>query len=179
MRKILILCVIAVSAHGQARNPVSVERRPSMIEQLPLEVQQDLAKRQCMIPRYSADGAQDSAYVKGHFRSSDTVDYAVVCHIPDQKSQLVLVYSIFQGTWRGEAIEHGTFDPSPSADRCEMQISTARPAVIHSYAHAFAPEEIKRLPALDHDGVEINLCDKASTVHYFSKGKWLLLQGAD
>jgi hypothetical protein len=43
----------------------------------------------------------------------------------------------------------------------------------------YAPDELKSLPRLDHNGVEIGICEKASIILYFSKGKWLYLQGAD
>lgn len=115
----------------------------------------------------------------GHFRSSTSDDYAVVCHVPSRKVQDVLVYSSSDGVWTGEIVDRGIFDPSSGANKCEANVSVAPPATIRGYVRAFAPEELKLLSQLDHDGVDVGICDKASVVHYFNKGRWLQYQGAD
>jgi hypothetical protein len=178
MRDLLVLT--AVVALGQAYTPVERERTPESIPQLPPEVRQDLSHRQCLVPRYVGnDGADDWAFVAGHFRSGTSLDYAVVCHIPVRKTQDVLVYSNLNGAWSGEVIARGIFDPSPGADKCEATAGVATPEAIREYAREFAPEELKWLPPLDHEGVEVGICEKASIIHYFSDGRWLELQGGD
>lgn len=183
MRGYIALCLIFVPAPGQVPAPVARERTPGSIRSLPAEVRLDLAARRCLIPRYTGNtDAEDQSRAMGHFRSGLHVDYAIVCHIPTRKVQNVLVYSNSEGTWSSEIINHGTYDPSPKADRCEAQVNVATPVVIRSYARSFAPvapEELKLLPRLDHDGVEVGFCDKASVVYYFSNGRWLQFQGAD
>jgi hypothetical protein len=181
MRGLVVLSLFAVSALGQAYNPVVKERAPESILQLPEGVRRDLVNRQCVVPKYyiGDDGTEDQAYTKGHFRSRTSVDYAVVCHIPTRKVQDVLVYSNTEGAWNGEIIARGTFDPSPHADKCEATVGVATSKYILDHARAYAPDELKSLPRLDHNGVEIGICEKASIIHYFSKGKWLYLQGAD
>lgn len=180
MRGLSLLCLITISAFGQVPSPVAKERKPETIPQLPLEVRQDLAQRQCLVPKYTGDaGREDSAYVTSHFRSSASVDFAVVCHIPERRAQDVLVYSNSGGTWKGEIIERGTFDPSPTADKCEATVGIATPKYILDHARAYAPEEQKHLPRLDHNGVDVGICEKASVVYYFHQGRWLQLQGAD
>lgn len=106
-------------------------------------------------------------------------DYAVVCHVPSRKLQEVLVYSFSGAAWTGEVIEHGSFDASPNVDKCEWTLYVAHPAKIREYARAYAPEELKHLHSLDHDGVEIALCDKASIIRYFRQGHWVRYQGGD
>jgi hypothetical protein len=181
MRSLVVLSVFAISALGQPYNPVAEERAPESILQLPEGVRRDLAHRQCLIPKYIGDvGKKDPAYTKGHFRSGTSVDYAVVCHIPTRKVQDVLVYSNREGAWAGEIIDQGTFDPSPNGDdKCETTVAVATPKYILDHTRAYAPEELKSLPRLNHNGVDVGICEKASIVHYFSKGKWLHLQGAD
>jgi hypothetical protein len=115
----------------------------------------------------------------GHFRSATSIDYAVVCHIPSRTIQDVLVYSSSNGAWKGEVIDHCGFDPAPQADKCEATVGIATREYILKHARAYAPEELKSLPPLDHDGVNVGFCEKASTVRYLSKGKWQSLQGAD
>jgi hypothetical protein len=177
MRGYIALCLISVSTLGQVPTPVARERTPASIRSLPAEIRLDLAARQCLIPRYAYNiGAEDQSHAMGHFRSRLTVDYAIVCHIPTRKIQNVLVYSSTEGAWSGEIIYRGTYDPSPTADRCETQVDVATPTVIRSYARSFAPvapEESKLLSRLDHDGVDVGICDKASVVYYFGG---LLLQ---
>jgi hypothetical protein len=180
MRGLVVLSLFAISALGQAYNPVTKERGPESILGLPAGIRLDLVKRQCLIPKYIGDvGAMDEAYTKGHFRSDASVDYAVVCHIPARKIQDVLVYSNTEGAGNGEIISRGTFDPSPHVDKCEATVGVATSKYILDHARAYAPDELKYLPRLDHNGVEIGICEKGSIIHYFSKGKWLHLQGAD
>jgi hypothetical protein len=52
MSKLFVFCLLTSSALGQIRNPVIKERTPESVQQLPLEVRQDLTKRQCLIPKY-------------------------------------------------------------------------------------------------------------------------------
>jgi hypothetical protein len=169
-----------ISAIGQIFNPVAKERGPESILRLPLDVRLNLVKRRCLIPKYKgSSGSEDGAYAMGHFRSKTSVDYAVICHIPARKVQDVLVYSNPGGTWKGEVIERGTFDPAPDADKCEADVGIATPKYIRDHARAYAPEELKHLPKLDHDGVNVGICEKASIVYYLHQGTWLGLQGAD
>ncbi|MGF7181738.1 hypothetical protein [Tunturiibacter psychrotolerans] len=181
MRGLVVLSLFAVSALGQDFNPVAKQRDPESILQLPEGVRRDLVNRQCVVPKYYGDdvGTKNPAYTTGHFRSGTSIDYAVVCHIPTRKIQDVLVYSNTEGAWNGEIISQGTFDPSPHVDKCEATVDVATPKYILDHARAYAPEELKSLPRLDHDGVDVGICEKASIIHYFSKGKWLYLQGAD
>jgi hypothetical protein len=180
MRKFIVFCLLTTSALGQVYNPVAKERAPESIHQLPSGIRQDLTRRQCLIPKYKGDtGSEDAAYTRGHFRSGTSDDYAVVCHIPSSTVQDVLVYSNPKGVWKGEVIDRGEFDPAPKADKCEATVGNASRGYILEHARAYAPEELKSLPPLDHNGVEVGICEKASTILYFSKGKWLGLQGAD
>src|SRR6185437_5724210 len=131
MRKLVVLCLFALSAIAQVYNPVARKRAPESIQQLPTGIRHDLAKRQCLIPRYKDSTAtDDEAYVVGHLRSGASVDYAVVCHIPSRKVQNVLVYSNSGGIWKGEVIDRGVFDPAPRADKCEETVDLATPKYI-------------------------------------------------
>ena len=180
MRKLVVLCLFANSAIGQVYNPVARERAPESIQQLPAGIRQDLTRRQCLIPRYKGSTvSEDGAYVVGHFRSAASVDYAVVCHIPSRKVQDVLVYSDSGSIWKVEVINRGVFDPAPQAYKCEETVGVATHEYILDQARAYAPEEFKSLPPLDHNGIEVRICEKASIILYFSKDKWLVLQGAD
>jgi hypothetical protein len=180
MSELFVFCLLASSALGQIFNPVAKERTPESIQQFPLEVCQDLVKRQCLIPEYKGGTEnEDAAYTMSHFRPGTSVDYAVVCHTPSLKIQNVLVYSRSKGAWIGEIIFQGGFDPAPEADKCEVTVGIATPKDILDHARAYAPETLKTLPPLDHNGVDVGICEKASIFLYFSKGKWLGLQGAD
>jgi hypothetical protein len=160
MSKLFIFSLLARSALGQVFNAVARERTPASIQQLPVEV-------------------EDAAHRTSHFSSRTSVGYAIVCHTPSLKTQNVLVYSRSKGAWKGEIIFRGGFDPAPHADKCEVTVCIATPKHIVDHAKAYVPEQLKSLPPLDHNGVDIGLCEEASIILYFSKGKWLRLQGAD
>jgi hypothetical protein len=179
MSKVFALCLLASCASGQVFNPVARERTPGSIQQLPAEVRRDLIKRQCLIPKYKGATENEDAYTMSHFWSRTSLDFAIVCHTPSLKTQNVLVYSRSKGAWKGEIIFRGGFDPAPNADKCEVTVGIATPKYIVDHAQAYAPEELKTLPPLDHNGVDVGLCEKASIILYFSNGKWLALQGAD
>jgi hypothetical protein len=180
MSKLVVFCLLTSSALGQVFYPVVKERTPESIQQLPVEVRQDLVKRQCLIPKYKDETEnEDGAYARSHLRSRTSVDYAVVCHTPSLKIQNVLVYSKSNGAWTGEVIDEGGFDLAPQADKCWVTVGIATPKFMVDHARAYAPEELKSLPPLDHNGVNVEICEKASIVLYFSKGKWIRLQGAD
>jgi len=164
----------------QVYNPVEKEMGPGSITQLPVGIRQDLVKRECTVPMYKgATSVEDGSFTKGHFRSNRSMNYAVVCDIPARKIQNVLVYSNKSDAWTGEVIAHGIFDPAPDVGKCEARVGVASPKYILDHARAYAPEELKQLPKLDHQGVNIDICEKASVVHYFDQGKWIHLQGAD
>lgn len=180
MTRLIVFCLLANSALGQIHNPVAQERSPESIQQLPAGVRHDLVKQGCVIPKYKGDtDKEDGAYAESHFRSGTSVDYAVVCHIPSRSIQNVLVYWNSKEAWHGEVIDRGGFDPSSHADKCEATVDIATPKYIVDHAKAYAPEELKPLPPLDHNGVNVGICEKASVIYYFSEGKWLELQGAD
>jgi hypothetical protein len=180
MRYLIALALIAVSALGQAHPPRPKESAPDSVASLPAQIRHDLDLRHCLIPKYEGSvDAKDLAYTLGHFHSRLLVDYAVECHVPVSKVANVIVYSDTSGAWSGEVIASAPFDTSHNSDYCEDAVGVATPAEIRDYARAFVPEELKELPQLDHDGVEIGICEKASVMHYFSNGKWLGLQGAD
>ncbi len=180
MRALVAVALLAMSASGQVYSPVAKERRPESLPDLPEGIRRDLVLRECVVPKYVGDvGTKDKAYTKGHFRSAASVDYAVVCHVAIRKVQDILVYSNADGAWNGEIISRGTFDSSPHADKCEATVGVATRKYILDHARAYSPDELKSVPRLDHDGVEVGICEKASTVHYFSKGRWVFLQGAD
>jgi hypothetical protein len=161
-------------------SPILRERLPGDVQRLPAEVKQDLAVRGCRIPWYRGSTARnDKAVASGHFVSADSVGWAVVCHGNATRTQDVLVYSMQGGEWKRDLIEHGSFDPAPTEDRCESSVNAANPRTIRGYARAFAPDEPGAIRGLDHDGVDVGYCDKASIVYYYRSGRWLQLQGAD
>jgi TonB family protein len=152
--------------------PPILERSPEKISALPADIQRDLVSRNCSIPSYPGS---EIAYLFGNLRSANSTDYAIICHIPTHNLQHLLVYSFLNGAWIGERIASSPFEP----EGCQPTITTASPDTIRDYARAFARDELKDLHHLDHDGIDVDFCDKASTVYYFKSGQWLQYQGAD
>ena len=56
-------------------------------------------------------------------------------------------------------------------------LDVATPKVIRYYDHTYG--NTIRLPSRLHDGLEEQICETASIIHYRLNGKWIELQGAD
>ena len=68
MRGLVVFSLFAISALGQAFNPVTKERAPESILQLPEGVRRDLDNRQCVVPKYLGDvGTKDTSLYEGPF----------------------------------------------------------------------------------------------------------------
>jgi hypothetical protein len=161
-------------------SPVLRERNPDQVPRLPAQVRANLAAKHCKIPLYRGSSpSSDEAVSSGRFHTDTATDWAVICHVPELKSQDVLVYTPSPNGWGAERIEHGTFDPAPQADKCEETVGAASPLSIREHTEHYAPEDLRKLPPLAHQGVEVGICEKASVVYFYSAGHWLTLQGAD
>jgi hypothetical protein len=185
-----LVCSVAIAQTTSVRqsnltarplSPIVRERAPDQVHRLPAQVQADLISKHCKLPVYAGPFGLTGAYTSGHFRDRTTLDWAVVCHVPDRSGkhvlQRVFVYSPGPNGWKSDqlAFPNGT---EPEGQDCEESVSAASPAVIRDYNRALAGG-LEQLPSLAHEGVEVGYCEKASEIYFYRAGHWLKLQGAD
>jgi hypothetical protein len=150
---------------------------PSAFPQLPVAVQHELERRTCTIPQaFSSERPHN--VVSGRFLRASQVDWAVLCSVRD--SSRIIVF------WNGSTTNPTELAPEP--DEARMQgigegklgysrgIGVARPITIRYFARELGGW-IPR--PLDHDGIDDAFIEKASTIHFLHRGKWLQLQGMD
>lgn len=151
---------------------------PSDFPKLPKSVRRDLDTRGCTIPQAQSSDRQPHNVISGYFNRPDQIDWAVLCSI-DRFSTL-LVY------WDGSS--KSVLELSTTPDKQWLQstggdnvgfshvVSTVSATYITEHAHRYGD---KPPPVLDHEGIEDAFMGKASSIHYWYQGAWLILQGTD
>ena len=151
---------------------------PSTFSALPAAIRDDLMKRGCAVPQlYTAKAP--SNVIRGHFFGHTSDDWAVLCS--RQRVSAVLVYRQGQpnpAAEFGRADDVGYLQTIDAAGTVGFSraILTASPEQIRTYLDRLSKP---LLTTIDHDGIELAFVGKASTVHYFSNGKWIEIPGAD
>lgn len=142
---------------------------------LPSEIQHDLIERKCTIPQVGVNSRPHNV-VNGHFQLPSRLDWAVLCSI-DRTSRIL----IYPG---GNVEDLQELPASARPDRDWFQTGTGfsralasadAKHIVRHYKEYGGPEP----PQIDHDGLEEIFVEKASTIHYWHAGSWLMLQGAD
>ena len=157
----------------------TVRLPPNVFRDLPKSVREDLEERGCTIPQIWSDDEPHNV-IKGHFRDSNQIDWAVLCSV--ERRSLILVY------WAGSAKSVSEVsNAGPADDKHWLQgsgdkivfsrsILSVDAKYITDHARWYGGE---LPPHLDHEGIDEGFMGKASTVHYWHEGGWLELQGAD
>jgi hypothetical protein len=70
-----------------------------------------------------------------------------------------------------EGVEDGT--------DCSRHIRTVGKKYIFEHYEAYKDSGAPKPPPITHQGIDEGICDSASIVWYWHRGKWLKLQGAD
>lgn len=149
---------------------------PSAFPRLPENLAQDVRRRGCTIPQpFSA--RQPRNVIKGQFSRPGQVDWAVLCSVKGRSSILVI--------WNGSPTNPASI--APASDEQFVQgigqgkfgFSRAIAGVGRSYILAHATAGGPKPPPIDHQGIDDAFIEKASVVHYFHRGRWLGLCGAD
>lgn len=180
-----MMCGILNVAHFQ-NNPdkweladaATVRLSPRAFRLLPRNVVKTLEARGCTIPQLFGSGEPHNV-VKGEFIRKGQTDWAVLCSRNKRSSIL-----IFAGGSSQRVITI-----AESADRTFLQtidgagnigFSRAIDAVGKDYVVKHQEEYGgPSLPPIDHQGINDAFAEKGSVVHYYYRGKWLQLQGAD
>lgn len=146
-----------------------VRLTPAAFPALPADVRQDLKTRGCTIPQVWDDTTPHNV-IRGRFTSNVKDEWAVLCS--RNGASAILVFRADGGV--DELARRDDADFVTSEGFCRL-LRPASPRVIRAY---FAYHG-KKAPRLSHDGVDDHFEPKASTVHYFARGRWLRWAGAD
>ena len=181
---LLVFVVAGLGSNSQsqdqwARANIKAKRlAPAAFNQLPQPVVAYLQKRKCLIPQ-SWRTPKPHNVIRGSFIQSGQNDWAVLCSNGTTSAILVFpqgatigVLKIAQGDDTGylqAADGNGTIGYSRA-------ISTVGKKFIVSHYRAYGGT---KPPVITHQGIDDAFLEKASGVHYYHRGKWLQLTGAD
>ncbi len=187
MIRIFLLVAIAVSAFAQLspeyqRQFDEAERHivripPKAFSELPPDLVQELDRRGCTIPQVGS--RRRGNVIKGEFARPGQTDWAVLCSIHGVSRILVF--------WNGS--EKNPAAIGRSEDRSLLQGGTPAEGIFYSrevapVGKSFIMEHYRayggpKPPPIDHQGINDAFVEKASSVWYFYRGKWLTLTGSD
>jgi hypothetical protein len=148
---------------------------PAAFRELPSAIRRDLERRGCTIPQsFAATSAEN--VVRGRFLSAAGTDWVVLCSVGRVSSILV---------FRDGSTE-AVAELAKRADSESLQIVDEHGTIGYSrVVRAADASSIRRhnagaaLPRLDHDGIDDAFIEKASSIWYWSGGRWLQLRGAN
>lgn len=170
----------ALGACHCAAGPEIVRLRPSVFKELPGNIVTELQRRGCTIPQIPHIKKRHNV-VRGAFARPGQVDWAVLCSIRGVSRILVF--------WNGSEKNPATLARAENSAYIqglgEGKWGFSRiiaPAgkdyiVIHSISTGGVRVPLPR--KVDHQGIEDAFAEKGSEIHYFYRGKWLKLAGAD
>jgi len=152
---------------------------PSAFRELPRTVRSDLVSRRCSVPQTSTEAAQHNV-VHGSFLDRASDDWAVVCSRGDSSSVLVyhqgrLVASL--GTAPDLAYLQSGLPGSPRGIGFSRLVRALDPRAIRARAGDRLGDQAAS--RIDHEAIEDVFLDKASTIWYFTGGRWRRIRGSD
>lgn len=145
----------------------TVRLQPAAFRELPGKLARELQKQGCTIPQSSAV-KQPHNVIRGEFAVTGQTDWAVLCSKEGASTLLVFWNGSKRNPARMARIEDG-------AGLFSRRISPAGRATIVRRYRAGGPKP----PPIDHQGIDDAFSESASVIHYYFRGKWLHLTGAD
>lgn len=173
----LSLIVIGQDKWEMANRSI-VRLKISSFPQLPRRIKRSLRSRGCTVPQ--AFGAREPHNVlKGEFTRKGQSDWAVLCS-RDRVSYIL----IFHAGSTSRVSQLATSSDSNYLQTIDGLGAIGFSRVISSVGRAYILAQYREYggakpPRIDHQGVSDAFIEKASEVHYYYGGKWMLLQGAD
>jgi hypothetical protein len=181
---IFIISVLAFSSQVNAQDKwqiadeATVRLKPSAFSQLPKSIVSYLEARGCTIPQIFGETKPHNV-IRGEFAKSGQSDWAVLCS--RNRVSAILVF------WNGST--KSVAEIAPEDDKSYLQtigeggmagFSRAIDVVDKDYILKHYREyNGKKPPPIKHQGINDAYVEKASTVRYFYRGRWLELHGAD
>lgn len=151
---------------------------PRVFVELPGRVVRKLVSLRCTIPQLKGFSDRHNV-ISGNFRGTNQTDWAVLCS--RERTSSIIVF------WGGSPNSYSII--AAAADRGFLQtidgdgtigfsrkITAINKPGILLYAREFRGP---KPPPTNHQGIDDAFFEKASTIHYYFRGKWVQLQGAD
>ena len=146
----------------------TVRLQPTAFRELPAKLARELQKLGCTIPQ-SSGAKEPHNVIRGEFAATGQTDWAVLCYKEGASTLLVFWNRSKRNPARIARAEVG-------AGLITRQIApTDRANIMQHYRAYGGPKP----PPIDHQGIEDSFNESASVIHYYFRGKWLQLTGAD
>jgi hypothetical protein len=157
-------------------NAEVVRLPPSSFPELPTAIRQELDRRKCTVPQ-TAGSAEPVNVIQGEFFRAGESAWAVLCSVNLETSILVVRTSSPK-----QAVELAR-----QADLSQLQvlvtgsIGYSRQIQIakKDFITRYAAQTGDKLPPIDHVGINDAYIGKASEVHYFYRGEWMVVASPD
>lgn len=176
MKSVALIVAAAMAAFAPQGDGI-IRLKPQEFRQLPSAVRRNLDTRGCTIPQWPGAHAPHNV-INGSFISNGSRDWAVLCSIKGVSRILVYRDGSAKRVDSLAVRSDATFMQSEANGVMQFsrKIDIATPKYIRDHAEAYSGP---KPPPLDHNGIDDGFMDKASTILYYSRGKWRELQGAD
>jgi hypothetical protein len=150
--------------------PENVRLPPTVFRELPKSLAQELQRLGCAIPQ-TTGLKEPHNVIRGEFAKAGQTDWAARCGQNGVSTILVFWHGSRRNPSRIARMEDG---PSGNLFLRRITPASAKSIVEHDRAYG-GPKP----PAIDHQGIEDSIFESASVIHYYFRGKWLRLTGAD
>jgi hypothetical protein len=135
---------------------------------LPPNVRKSLERRGCSVPQTTYADNRPNNVVHGEFARRGQTDWAALCATGD--SMVVVV------VWGGPSSCPDMIAATKERISPDIELGTADSAYIQRHEEFYG--EGRPYP-ITHDGIDVGIMDKASSIWYCHEGTWRLLPGAD
>lgn len=182
---VLIFClmwpltsVLNAQDKWQLADQMTVRLAPSEFRQLPENIVRALQARWCTIPQ-SFIIAKPHNVISGEFSKRGQTDWAILCSRAGVSSILVF--------WGGSDTSVAEISRAPDRDYLQVIDGAGRigfSRVLNGVDRKYILDHYQNYgrpkpPPIKHQGINDAFAEKASVVHYFYRGHWIELQGAD
>ena len=162
----------------QIADEATLRLKPSAFSQLPKKIISYLQARGCTVPQIFGENKSHNV-IRGEFAKSGQLDWAVLCS--RNRVSAILVF------WSGSTKSVGEI--ARADDKGFLQTISEGGKIGFSRAIGVVDKDYilehyreyngTKPPPIKHQGINDAYVEKASTVHYFYRKRWLELQGAD
>lgn len=181
---ILIFFVLAVATQTNAQDKwqiadeATLRLNPSAFSQLPKSIVSFLEKRGCTVPQ-SYGRSEPHNVIRGQFARNGPFDWAVLCSRRRVSSILVFWNGSTKSVDKMASFADKDFLQTIDGDG-RIGFSRSINVVGKNYIlEHYRDYGGRKPPPIEHQGINDAFVEKASSVRYFYRKRWLNLQGAD